>query len=110
MPNLHPSLLLLVLERGTVVCWFPQENLDTNAHPDYEVSQCVPLLGCGLRTRAACGMSLLSLRALWKVTIYFSSVEPLAQQMGHAGEIFLLDKQLAKINYSEDKLCRTLAL
>lgn len=53
---------------------------------------------------------LLSLHALWKVTIYFSSVEPLAQQMGHAGEIFLLDKQLAKINYSEDKLCRTLAL
>lgn len=48
--------------------------------------------------------------ALWKVTICFSSVEPLAQQMGHAGDIFLLDKQLAKINYSKDKLCRTLAL
>lgn len=67
-------------------------------------------LDVGLKTRAAYGASLLPLRALWKVTIYFSSVEPLAQQMGHAGEIFLLDKQLDKINYSEDKLCRTLAL
>lgn len=66
-------------------------------------------LHVGLRTRAAYGASLLSLCALWKVTIYFSSVELLAQQMGHAGEIFLLDKQLGKINYSEDKLCRTLA-
>lgn len=67
-------------------------------------------LDVGLRTRAVYGVSLLSLHALWKVTIYFSSVELLAQQMGRAGEIFLLDKQLAKINYSEDKLCRTLAL
>lgn len=57
----------------------------------------------GASLRHPCG-------ALWKVTIRFPSVEPPAQQMGHAGEIFLLDKQLAKINYSKDKLGRTLAL
>ena len=65
----------------------------------------------GLRSKAAYGASPRHrFGALWKVTIRFSAAEPLAQQMGRAGEIFLLGKQLAKINYSKDEICRTLAL
>jgi len=64
-----------------------------------------------LRTKPASGASLrYRFGALWKAAIRFSSAEPPAQQMGHAGAIFLLDKQLAKIttqrtNYAGLSLC-----
>lgn len=46
---LQPSLLLLVLEGGTVASCFPLENLDTNTRPAYVVLGygCIPLPVCG---------------------------------------------------------------